>query len=257
MYIILYHTVSIAIQTVAQWLVSLNRGVKRGPDSNSNLAQSGQYRGMPPVAGGNNAGRPPRKDANEMSISMESSRSSLGVHQQYQQHQQQQQQAGYGYSLGPTADDLGISRDVSRDRMSLSNNPFTSSGSFNFSNSFSGTGSFTSSSGGVAATAYGGQYPVGHQAAAPHHYQHAPHGSHGALSSAHAMSRQRMAHDIVRGSVPEGDEYADEAFEVDEDEEVHRYDESGYSNYDYKQEEKKSGDHHYYARPSQGGRNHK
>jgi hypothetical protein len=178
--------------------------------------------GLPP----SNNGRPPRKDANEMSISMESSRSSLA---QQQAHFASQNNSGHSEDM------LGISRELSRDRMQLSNNPFTSSGSFNFSSaSFSGTSSLTSSSGGVAAI---------HQNGGGVHH----HGAHGANNV--AASRYRMAQDIGRGSVPEGDEYAEDKFEDDEDEEVHRYDDAGYSGYDYKAEEKKSSGNY---QPSRG-----
>jgi serine/threonine protein kinase len=221
--VLLLRSLCFASQVVAQWLASLHRGTKRGPDNG--LGQSGLHQ-IPrntSVAAVNAAGRPPRKDANEMSISMDSR--SLPAHPQ--QHVQ------FHEEPGPV-------REASQNRLSGSFNPFTSSGSFNFnSSSFSGTNSLTSSSGGVAAFA-GGQY--GHQAAGPAGNQHFA----GHHSSAHTMSRHRMAADIGRGSVPEGNEYEDEKFEMDEDEEVHRYDDSGYSSYDYKQEEKKSaGDGHY------------
>lgn len=207
------------LQAVAQWLTTLNRGTKRDKESalgasNHNVPRAG----LPP----SNNGRPPRKDANEMSISMESSRSSLAA-AQHQAHLSAHNTSGH------SEDALGISRELSRDRMQLSNNPFTSSGSFNFSSaSFSGTSSLTSSSGGVAAM---------HQNSGGAHH----HG--GGHPPNTAASRYRMAQDIGRGSVPEGDEYAEDKFEDDEDEEVHRYE------YDFKQEEKKSSGSYY---PSRG-----
>lgn len=221
---ILFLFLFLFVQAVAQWLNSLNRGTKRDKDSALGVSANNHHaipRSSLPPSSNNNNGRPPRKDANEMSISMESSRSSLAAQQaQLAAHNTSQNTSGHSEDM------LGISRELSRDRMQLSNNPFTSSGSFNCSStSFSGTSSLTSSSGGVAA--------------AHHHPGHL---------SLNAASRMRMAQDIGRGSVPEGDEYAGEKFEDEEDEEVHRYDDSGYSGYDYKQEEKKSSGNYYYER---------
>lgn len=222
---------------MAHWLSTQNRG---------QLGQSTHSlpRGVPAV---NAAGRPPRKDANEMSISMESSRSSLGPPQQFRP-----------IGLQAPSDELGISREVSRERTGLSNNPFTSSGSFNFNSaSFSGTGSMTSSSGGVAALHHQHQAGSGY-----HHGSHAGgHSGHGA-SSAAASRYRMMAQDIGRGSVPEGDEYAGEEFEVDDEEEVVRYEDTfhaagskgqqshagrGGDSKDYKYEEKRSADSYYPA----------
>lgn len=222
------------LQVIALWLVNMQRGSKRAPDNS--LGHSGQHhipRGAP-AAGAN--GRPPRKDANEMSISMESSRSSLTAQQQQHNHYQP-------HNVSAQTDELGISRELSRDRMAISNNPFTSSGSFNFNSaSFSGTNSLTSSSGGVSAFSLAQQQAA--VAMGGHHYP-ASSVSH---PSSNAMGRHRtataMAQDIGRGSVPEGDEYEQDEFEEDEEEEVHRYDDRG-GGYDYKQEEKKSADKHY------------
>lgn len=154
----------------------------------------------PPVV----AGRPLRKDANEMSISMESSRSSAaagGIHATSSQH---------------SSDDLN----TSRDRMNISNNPFTSSGSFNFnSSSFSGASASFNSSGGVASS-----NPT---VRAIH-----------AASTTTAASRYRMAYNIGDAAPEERDEYEEDDFE----EEVETYEHDSHHSYDYKrrdEEEKK------------------
>jgi len=209
-----------AHSVVAQWVNSLNRGSRRSADPSLN--SSSNSHSLPRGASLAN-GRPPRKDANEMSISMESSRSSLAA-----QHAHAQYGGGQYHNASGVIEDLGISRELSK---GLSNNPFTSSGSFTMnSSSFSaGTGSMASSSGGVASVAHAGGMG---------HHPHSSHGAHNHGMNA-AASRFRMAQDIGRGTVPEGDEYEQDEFEVDDEEEdVHRYDDSGY---DYKhQEEKKS-----------------
>lgn len=178
---------------------SLNRGTKRLNDSSHGNIPRG-----PPQAAANAAGRPPRKDANEMSISMESSRSSALPN-----------------NISAHSEDLALSRD----RMQLSNNPFTSSGSFNFSNSASFSGasanaSLTSSSGGVAGSNINAQH--GHSA------------YHNNNNNGTAASRYRMTYDIG-GAVPaeEDCEYEEDDFE----EEVERYE----SSYDYKQDGKSGG----------------
>lgn len=67
------------------------------------------------------SGRPPRRDVNEMSISMESSiRSSNALNAAH-------------ITQSNSSEDFVLSREASRDRNGgLSNNPFTSSGSFQF-----------------------------------------------------------------------------------------------------------------------------
>ncbi len=161
-----------------------------------------------------------RKDANEMSISMESSRSSVGT------AVTSGAGAGVGSHLGMnaslstmlSADDLN----TSRDRMQLSNNPFTSSGSFNFNSaSFSAA---SNSSGGVPAN-----NPT----------------ARAILSTANstAASRYRLAYGIGEAAPEERDEYEEDDFE----EEVETYD---HNSYDYKRQEEKKDPRNYSSNKS-------
>ena len=216
---------------MAQWVNAPQRGTKRGNDMSLN--RSGNPRAVPPIAASAAGGRPPRKDSNEMSISIESTRSTMA-----------QQHGGFaGHHQGSLSslpeDQLSISRELSR---GLSNNPFTSSGSFNFNNSasFSGTNSLTSTSGGVASFGPHGSGVGG--ASALHN-----------AATAAAASRYRLS--VERGMVPEGDEYEHEVFEDDDEEDVHHYhydDDSrggrggGSGGYDYKQQEEKKSDDRYF-----------
>lgn len=199
-------------QIVAHWVNALARKAKPAAASHGH----GGVPRAPPII----AGRPGRKDANEMSISMESSRSSAAS----------AANAAAAINASAYSDDLN----TSRDRMQLSsNNPFTSSGSFNFnSSSFSGaSASFNNSSGGVASS-----NPT---ARAIH-----------AASNSTAASRYRMAYDS--GDVPlvERDEYEEDEFE----EEVEEFD---HHSYDYKQEEKKESRSSSGSNYNNGGRSYK
>ena len=151
-------------------------------------------------------GRPPRKDANEMSISMESSKSSLAA---------ANNTASF---IRANSEDLNISQ--SRDRMALSNNPFTSSGSFTAA-SFNGSGGSNNST---------------NQATV-----------HAIAANATAASRYRMTYgDIGRAPAEDAEEYEEDF----EDEVVEKYTDNHHyqqqqqqhsSSYDYKRGEEKKG----------------
>lgn len=183
---------------MAHWVNALARKPTKTAVGHGNIPRG------PPVV----AGRPLRKDANEMSISMESSRSS----------------AAGGNNISTTITSQSThSEDLlntSRDRMNISsNNPFTSSGSFNFnSSSFSGASASFNSSGGAA------NNPT---ARAIH-----------AASNTTAASRYRMAYGIGDAAPEERDEYEEDDFE----EEVETYEHDGHHGhhgYDYKHQEEK------------------
>lgn len=188
---------------VAHWVNSLARKVSKPGLSSSSSSTHGNIPRGPPVV----VGRPVRKDANEMSISMESSRSSVGT--------TGAGASGMNASLSTilSADDLN----TSRDRMQLSNNPFTSSGSFNF-NSASFSAASNSSSG------VGASNPT----------------ARAILSTANstAASRYRMTYGIGEAAPQEQDEYEEDEFE----EEVETYD---HNSYDYKRQEEKKDSKHY------------
>lgn len=212
-------------QVVARWVNSLNRGNKRLNDSSHGNIPRG-----PSLVSSTAAGRPPRKDANEMSISMESSgRSSAPI----------AAAAGLSHSSinsGSSVhseDLLAIARErereKERDRMQLSNssiNPFTSSGSFTFGNSSASFSVANSSS--INSSSSGGVAAAGNVAAAAASAR--GYGSHQNIGT--VASRYRMAYDIGGGAPPEEDEYEEDDFEED----VERYD-----NYDYKQDGKGEG----------------
>lgn len=199
-------------QTVAHWVNALARKPAKTAAGHGNIPRG------PPVV----AGRPLRKDANEMSISMESSRSS----------------AAGGNNISTTITSYGSSHasedllNTSRDRMNISsNNPFTSSGSFNFnSSSFSGASASFNSSGGAA------NNPT---ARAIH-----------AASNTTAASRYRMAYGIGDAAPEERDEYEEDEFE----EEVETYEHDGHHGYDYKHQEEKKDSRSY---SSSNGRSYK
>eukprot|EP00601_Ochromonadales_sp_CCMP2298_P008049 CAMPEP_0173207488 /NCGR_PEP_ID=MMETSP1141-20130122/21960_1 /TAXON_ID=483371 /ORGANISM="non described non described, Strain CCMP2298" /LENGTH=497 /DNA_ID=CAMNT_0014133777 /DNA_START=160 /DNA_END=1650 /DNA_ORIENTATION=- len=173
----------------------------------------------PPAANGN--GRPPRKDANEMSISMESSRSSAVSNNSVSisgasAPGASDKSASASVSSSASASASGdfsisreLSRELSRDRMQLSNNPFTSSGSFRHEDL---NGSLNNSMGSMhnGSSSSMGSVGMGNSAS----------GMSGAagVAAQNAASRYRMAYDI--GQAP-----AEEYEEDFEDETVERYDE--------------------------------
>mmetsp|Transcript_18518 Transcript_18518/g.31006 ORF Transcript_18518/g.31006 Transcript_18518/m.31006 type:complete len:549 (-) Transcript_18518:56-1702(-) len=190
---------------VANWLRSMDRMANKSRSTGGGIDSGGSMASAGAAVGGGGTGIPPsgrqqhaqqstaRRDVNEMSLSMESSRGSSSV-------------ASGGH------EDFSISREISRElsrgRMDVAPNPFTSSGSFNSSSFTGGGNSFT---GGVAAHANSAQQ---------------------AQQLLNAASRYRAAYDGL-GAAPaevEGEEYEEDFEEEaveryqDQDEEIIMYD---------------------------------